>query len=332
MKLVGTCIAITVLCSPTIAGTCEWHIETIPINLVADQPGEQTFDLPFEHPITLQHVSSFSVDAVKLTRIGSGSVAATIQVLSGGNVIFGFPAGSLSGGAITTSLTGQPGDYVDSSQTADALRVTITNTGSATAELRGNREDDTALIIAVVAPFAPDGPHHEVSLGALPQTIVNAGFASPWDFRFIPPLPADGLRYSVQTGGSFNASGGVVSSIVHSQLVFDNGVMLTNADYYIPSIEQPPPPEERGFSFGGSLLLDEEQSAMIAGSNLIGWRWRLMVSGESGQNGDGTVDVVDLVEVVLAFGTNDSAADVNEDGIVDVEDLVELILNWGPCG
>jgi hypothetical protein len=43
------------------------------------------------------------------------------------------------------------------------------------------------------------------------------------------------------------------------------------------------------------------------------------------------VDVEDLVEVILAWGTDDAAADITGDGIVNVEDLVEIILAWGSC-
>ncbi len=45
-------------------------------------------------------------------------------------------------------------------------------------------------------------------------------------------------------------------------------------------------------------------------------------------NGDGTVDVQDLIAVLLAWGTADRAADVTNDGIVDVADLIEVISNW----
>jgi hypothetical protein len=46
-------------------------------------------------------------------------------------------------------------------------------------------------------------------------------------------------------------------------------------------------------------------------------------------NGDGVVDVQDLVGVILMWGTADPDADVTDDGIVDVSDLVLVILNWG---
>jgi hypothetical protein len=47
-------------------------------------------------------------------------------------------------------------------------------------------------------------------------------------------------------------------------------------------------------------------------------------------NGDGAVDVEDLVSVVLAWGPcAGCAADVNDDGVVDVQDLVAVVLAWG---
>jgi hypothetical protein len=56
-------------------------------------------------------------------------------------------------------------------------------------------------------------------------------------------------------------------------------------------------------------------------------------------NADGRVTVVDLVEMILAWGTcgrhdpvfgtdQPCPADLNSDGYVDVEDLVNMILNW----
>jgi hypothetical protein len=45
---------------------------------------------------------------------------------------------------------------------------------------------------------------------------------------------------------------------------------------------------------------------------------------------DGEVAVLDLVELILQWGS-DGSADFNDDGIVDVLDLIELIGLWGPC-
>ncbi len=46
--------------------------------------------------------------------------------------------------------------------------------------------------------------------------------------------------------------------------------------------------------------------------------------------GDGTVDVLDLLEVLSQWGTA-GTADITGDGIVDVLDLLEVLSAWGPC-
>ena len=48
-------------------------------------------------------------------------------------------------------------------------------------------------------------------------------------------------------------------------------------------------------------------------------------------DGDGEVNVVDLVRLILAWGTNDPAVDANGDGVVNVTDMIDLIVNWGTC-
>ncbi|MHC5003383.1 MAG: multicopper oxidase domain-containing protein, partial [Planctomycetota bacterium] len=50
-------------------------------------------------------------------------------------------------------------------------------------------------------------------------------------------------------------------------------------------------------------------------------------------DGNGAVDVDDLVTVILGWGGDgsDDNADIDGSGLVDVDDLVEVILSWGPC-
>ena len=48
-------------------------------------------------------------------------------------------------------------------------------------------------------------------------------------------------------------------------------------------------------------------------------------------NGDGGVDVDDLVAVILAWGTVSCDGDANDDGSINVDDLITVIINWGPC-
>ena len=51
----------------------------------------------------------------------------------------------------------------------------------------------------------------------------------------------------------------------------------------------------------------------------------------SDANGDGYVNVTDLLAVIDQWGLTDSPADVTSDGIVNVSDLLLIISNWGPC-
>ena len=54
---------------------------------------------------------------------------------------------------------------------------------------------------------------------------------------------------------------------------------------------------------------------------------------EGDANGDETVDVQDLLLVILLWGPCDGAcdADLNGDNVVDVLDLLAVILGWGGC-
>lgn len=48
-------------------------------------------------------------------------------------------------------------------------------------------------------------------------------------------------------------------------------------------------------------------------------------------DGNNAVDVVDLLEVVSLWGSNNSSGDINNDGFVGVADLLLIIDNWGFC-
>jgi parallel beta-helix repeat protein len=48
-------------------------------------------------------------------------------------------------------------------------------------------------------------------------------------------------------------------------------------------------------------------------------------------NGDGYVNVSDLLIIIDQWGLTNSPADVNFDGIVDVSDLLIVVGNWGEC-
>ena len=50
-------------------------------------------------------------------------------------------------------------------------------------------------------------------------------------------------------------------------------------------------------------------------------------------NGDGVVDVLDLIDLLLCFGQpavpGCEAEDINQDGVVNVLDLIDLLLAFG---
>jgi hypothetical protein len=48
-------------------------------------------------------------------------------------------------------------------------------------------------------------------------------------------------------------------------------------------------------------------------------------------DGNGGVDVKDILAVLAAFGSSDESGDANGDGVVDVNDMLLVISNWGDC-
>ena len=46
-------------------------------------------------------------------------------------------------------------------------------------------------------------------------------------------------------------------------------------------------------------------------------------------DGDGVINVADILGIVTAWGSHDANADVNDDGNVDVNDLLIVMANWG---
>ena len=48
-------------------------------------------------------------------------------------------------------------------------------------------------------------------------------------------------------------------------------------------------------------------------------------------DGNDTVEVTDLLEVIAAWGSSDANADIDESGTVDVSDLLLVVANWGSC-
>lgn len=81
-----------------------------------------------------------------------------------------------------------------------------------------------------------------------------------------------------------------------------------------------------GFALCVLLLLAIAQFALVS---------KLVFASSYDLNGDGVVDILDVIEWSKAFGTYEgeegfnAAADVNSDGVIDVFDAALISLNFG---
>ena len=48
-------------------------------------------------------------------------------------------------------------------------------------------------------------------------------------------------------------------------------------------------------------------------------------------DGDGVVEVDDVLEVLSNYGSSNGEGDVDGDGVSDVNDVLAVINGWGPC-
>ncbi len=131
---------------------------------------------------------------------------------------------------------------------------------------------------------------------------------SPIGFSFFEPQTWVGVDYP-----------GAVQLELYSQgeLIYQSGFYLPPGDSNFLGLLSPAPFDMvivRNPTRGGQGNIDN----LYFGS----------AGGGSDVNGDGVVDVLDLIAVLLAWGTDDSAADVNNDGVVDVADLIEVTSKW----
>jgi hypothetical protein len=61
------------------------------------------------------------------------------------------------------------------------------------------------------------------------------------------------------------------------------------------------------------------------------WYWVETVECAADVNGDGVVNVHDLLGVLGAWNAAGGPADLNGDGVVDHLDMLEVLAEWGPC-
>jgi hypothetical protein len=93
-----------------------------------------------------------------------------------------------------------------------------------------------------------------------------------------------------------------------------------------------------GFQLAGTIGQSGAGAMSGGGYALVGGFWAVdaqpAMPCPGDIDGDGAVDVEDLVQVVIGWGVCPPApcpADTSGDGVVAVEDLVTVILTWGTC-
>ena len=87
---------------------------------------------------------------------------------------------------------------------------------------------------------------------------------------------------------------------------------------------------------GGAIFLGFPIEAMSSANQqnllaaILGWAAPTAPTCPSDCNGDGFVNVTDILAVIGAWGSSEGC-DINGDGIVDVTDLLSVVSDWGSC-
>ena len=166
--------------------------------------------------------------------------------------------------------------------------------------------------------FSLDGEVEEASIAATWNRSVNASFTNYEMGNVDLELWRIGDDGSLESLTGDEGLGMFTSGNVASRSSVDNVELLVIRDLapgeYVRQLH---------------LQAGSGPSSIIAGVD-----WHLSVPQpvvqEGDTNGDGVVDVVDLLAVIAQWGcTGSCSADVNGDGDVDVSDLLLVIGNWG---
>jgi hypothetical protein len=119
-----------------------------------------------------------------------------------------------------------------------------------------------------------------------------------------------------------------------------DGVLITMFQFLAMSDEVPPAPIEILESGGDPPAETIVFDGTIPNFDVTGTLGSIDIVVRDACSGDvncdGVVDVLDLIDVILAWGLcPDPPAtcreDIVEDGLVNVLDLIQVILSWGPC-
>jgi hypothetical protein len=202
-------------------------------------------------------------------------------------------------------------------------------------ERTGGLEMFRELTIYIVALFS--GAAYAESTLSFGEWNINAKGTGTAEIMWSSSETIVGFQFDVVGVTLTSVDGGLSEKL--NWLVSSNdfrvlGVALS-ADSYIPP--QPKPAHlitlhfinaENVISFSEVIFVDNFNQVIKvdASDEIIAYP-----DCPSDLNGDATVDVVDLLEVVGSWGESNVPADINGDGIVDVSDLLAVVDSWGPC-
>jgi len=181
----------------------------------------------------------------------------------------------------------------------------------------------------------------DMSLAVSITTELNPVSATQWSYQAelpivmtmeleiletnIGPLPFPGML--LLAGNVINEDGEIsitgTSTWKSQEVIADPPIFFDNLPLELPTII--PPGDFAGVYL--SAAADESVSTAIAS-------FQFFAIGETNTNpsdinGDGIVNVSDLLEVISAWGTcNGCPADINSDGMVNVTDVLAVIGNW----
>jgi 3-phytase len=148
----------------------------------------------------------------------------------------------------------------------------------------------------------------------------------------------DGLvaSFNAQYAEALAALGPALGLTIHRLDVHDlfERIMAAPESFGLTNVTEPAYDESTGSVVPDPqhYLFWDDLHPTSAAHVLLGDRAAARIACPADADGSGAVDVDDLVETVLAWGTvGFDPADADDDGVVGVDDLLEVILAWGPC-
>jgi plastocyanin len=156
-----------------------------------------------------------------------------------------------------------------------------------------------------------------LSATSFADTLIVTANPTSWSPAVANCYPGDVLRFEYGGGYPHTITSG--SGCTYDGVYFDEPLSSPGA-YYEWTVPSEGPAEIPFFC-------DPHCNNGMTGVIVID----LPLACPADTNGDGTVNVTDILAVVGAWGESGGPADINGDGVVDVTDLLTVVNAWGAC-